>query len=255
MPEPLIVIPSYIANVEDLDVHLRTVQTLADVEPDVEVLLVDDCSPAPELVDMLTREAPDSCRVIRCPTNEGFSTTVNVGLGMALDQGRDAILVNADMEFERPFVAAMQATEAEIVGGLLLYPNGLIQHAGIFFSLLHRTFDHIYRYAPGNLPEALRERTCPVTGALQYIPHTTLATVGLYDERFRLGWEDVDYCIRTFIAGGKCVMQPAVQVVHFESMFRSRPSPKLVDWQARSWLWFIEKYREQSFAEWVPSLI
>lgn len=253
--KPLIVVPSYVSTPEDLAVHLVTLSSLAEQEPGAEVLVVDDCSPAPELVDMLEREAPDSCRVHRQPTNEGFSRTVNVGLRLAQQQGRDAILVNADMEFGAPFIDRMQAVEADVVGGLLLYPNGLIQHAGIFFSLLHRVFDHIYRYAPGDLPEAHRARVCPVTGALQFIRHSTLENVGLYDEDFRLGWEDVDYCIRTFIAGGTCVMEPEVQAIHHESMFRDRPSQKLADWQTGSWMHFIEKYKQQSFAQWVPSLI
>jgi GT2 family glycosyltransferase len=139
-----------------------------------------------------------------------------------------------------------------VVGGLLLYPTGLIQHAGIYFSLLTRTFDHLYKYGPGNLPEALKMRVAPVTGAFQYIRNETLQLIGLYDEKFHMAHEDVDYCIRVFLAGLQCVYNPNVRAYHFEAMFRGRPSPKLEQWQALSWMYFAEKYATQSFSGLVP---
>jgi len=197
------------------------------------------------------------------PRNEGYSKTINVGLRRALNEGRDAITVNADIEFRTTTwldLMLKQKSEqgdrlAGIVGGLLLYPNNLIQHAGIFFSLLYREWDHIYRYAPCDLPEAKVARTCPVTGALQFIRHSVLDSVGLYDELFKLGWEDVDFCVRAWQAGEAIVMQPMIWAIHHESFFRGNPSPKNQKWQAESWARFVEKHGSTSFAELVPSLI
>ena len=260
----LIVVPTYLVAPRDLEVTIEMLASLRKTEPDAEVLLVDDGSPAAPLLDELAAASERlQAELVRKPENEGFSKAVNVGLRRALEEGKHAVLVNADIEFiDRGWLGRMEAQlrqagdgQAAVVGGLLLYPSGLIQHAGIFFSLLHRCFDHIYKFAPADLPEAQFARACPVTGALQFIRHETLAHVGLYDERFHLGWEDVDYCIRTFMAGGECVMQPKVRAYHHESMFRGRPSPKVEDWQNRSWLYFMEKYRRQSFAQWVPSLV
>ena len=124
--------------------------------------------------------------LIAKPVNEGFSKTVNVGLRQALEAGQDAVLVNADVEFiDSGWLDVMRArvgeddAPASVVGARLLYPNGLIQHGGIFFSLLHRVFDHRFRYAPADLPEALYAVTAPVTGALQLIRHEALTEVGL----------------------------------------------------------------------------
>lgn len=264
MPEPLIVVPTYVRTPGDLELTLDLLQSIRKTEPAVEVLLVDDASPAVELVDEI--EAATSrleMKLSRQTKNEGFARTVNVGLRRALEEGRDAILVNADMEFiDQGWIARMQAQRTEdgsepaaIVGGLLLYPSGLIQHAGIFFSMLHRTFGHIYQYGPGDLPEAQHARRCPVTGALQFIRHECLVEVGLYDEDFRMGFEDVDYCIRAFQSGRECVYQPRVRAFHYESMFRGRPSKKLAEWQSQSWWTFMKKYRSTNFGEWVPSLV
>ena len=93
-----------------------------------------------------------------------------------------------------------------------------------------------------------------MTGALQFIRHSCLETVGIYDEKFSMGWEDVDYCIRTFLEGEACVYNPNVRAFHHEMMFRGRPSEKVRDWQAKSFLYLCVKYERQSFAGLVPFL-
>jgi GT2 family glycosyltransferase len=167
--------------------------------------------------------------------------------------------MNADVEMTTPGwvrtcqkVKDAQNRPAAVIGALLLYPNGTIQHAGIYFSMLTRTFDHMYKYGPGNLPEALRPRVCPVTGAFQYIRAATLEDIGLYDENFHMAHEDVDYCVRVFLAEQQCVYEPRVRAFHFEAMFRGRPSKKVQDWQMKSWMYFCEKYAHQSFTGMVP---
>jgi GT2 family glycosyltransferase len=236
---PLAIIPSFISTPEDRGLLASTIDSIKETAgDDVEILVVDDGSPAPEGIDGLGAE------VVFKDENTGFSSTVNVGLQRALEEGRNAFLINADIE-----VLTKNWVEA-----LLLYPNGLIQHAGIFFSLLTRTFDHLYKFGPWNLPEALEADVRPVTGAFQFIRHETLTNVGLYDETFKLGWEDVDYCLRVLLSGRECIYQPAVRALHHESVFRGRGSEKVSRWQGESYLRLMTKYQDQSFAGLVPTL-
>lgn len=260
----LAVIPTYLTQPSDLALALRCLETLRETAPGCEVLVVDDCSPAQNLVDEL--EAARSrleFDVHRKDENTGFSTTVNVGLQRALANGQDAVLVNADIEFDSPaWLERMEIQPrsdgkglASVVGALLRYPNGLIQHAGVYFSLLHRELDHIYRHGPENLPEAQFARVCPVTGALQFIRHECLQAIGLYDPAFLMGYEDIDYCLRAWQSGRECVYQPLVRALHHESVFRGRPGKKLADWQAKSWWYWKVKWGHVSMAEFVPSLV
>jgi len=259
--KPLVTIPMYLGESGDVEVVLETVRSVRKTVSDsVDILLVDDHSPAQELVDQI---APGLARLDaelhRKPENTGFSKTVNVGLKRALEEGRDAVLMNADIEMHTPgWVRTCQKTKdskdrpAAVVGALLLYPNGLIQHGGIYFSLLTRAFDHMYKYGPGNLPEALVPSVRPVTGAFQYIRREALELVGVYDEDFFMAHEDVDYCIRIFLSGLQCIYQPKVRAFHFEMMFRGRPSPKVQEWQQKSWLHFTNKWATQNFGGLVP---
>lgn len=263
-PLPLAIIPTFLSDAADLSLLLATIASLHATAPrELVVLVVDDRSPGEDLVDLVELERRDlGIQLVRKPLNEGFSATVNVGLRRALEEGRDAILVNADVQLVAPgWVRLMREQPrlmgdglASVVGALLLYPNGLIQHGGIYFSLLTRQFDHLFKYGPGDLPEANVPSLRPVTGALQFIRHECLMDVGVYDEAFRMGYEDVDYCVRTMLSGRECVYQPAVRALHLESVFRGRPSEKLIRWHRESLLRLWVKYQDQSFAGLVPAL-
>lgn len=260
---PLLIIPTFLREPRDLDITVVTLESLRSTEPDAPLLVVDDCSPSQELVDAMESYSERlKFEVHRKPENSGFSKTVNIGLGRALDAGRDAVLVNADIEFfDEGWLQRMvdqqdtQGRPASVVGALLLYPMGLIQHAGIFFSFLTRSFDHRYRFAPGELPEAQVACVCPVTGALQFIRHECLESIGIYDEAFSMAFEDVDYCLRVFDSDRDCIYTPKVRAVHHESLFRGRADAKLNDWQNESWGRLMEKHRQTNMARWIPEVV
>ena len=259
----LCVIPTYLRRQEDLDLVARCLVSLKETAPAAEVLVLDDASPEPELAAAV--EA--ACGQLgfwfdRRPVNAGFSRTVNVGLAIAHENGCDAVLVNADIEFMDPgWLDRMQArTDAQgrpaaVVGARLLYPNGLLQHAGIMFSLLGRDFYHRFQHGPSDLPEALVPTRCPVTAALQLIRWETLDAVGLYDEGYRLCFEDVDYCLRVFAAGLDCVYEPSVRAWHHESVFRGHRDEKIERWTLESTRRLFTKWATADLTQWVPEAL
>src|SRR4051812_8157793 len=90
----LAVVPMYLRNEQDLDIVLRCLVSLRQTAPEVEVLVVDDCSPAAQLVDLIEIAAEElEIELCRLPVNGGFARAVNVGLRRARDAGRDALLV------------------------------------------------------------------------------------------------------------------------------------------------------------------
>lgn len=260
MSKPLLIIPSYVAN----DKHIRILGTcIASLRAstDAPLLIVDDGSPmSDEDKSMIYFDAIkagyDDTEIHLKEENTGFSSTVNVGLQKALDNNQDAVLINADIEFrEHEWLENMVNSEADIVGGLLLYPNQLIQHAGIYFSILTRGFAHRFASAPGNCPAALKPCECPVTGALQFIRHSVLEDVGLYDEDFKMGYEDVDFMIRAIQAGHKSLYNPEVKAIHHESLFRKDKSDKIKRWETESIVCLLKKYRNVDFTGVAPTLM
>jgi GT2 family glycosyltransferase len=260
---PLCVIPSFLRTPQDLDLLVRCLVSLWSTAPGVSALVVDDGSPERSLLAPLAAAVDElGYELLAKDENEGFSRTVNVGIRRALESGRDAVLVNADIEFhEAGWLDRMVARTdslgrpAAVVGARLLYPNGCIQHAGVFFSPSNRTFWHRCQYGPANLAEALTPVRCPVTAALQLIRHETLETVGIYDEGYRLAYEDVDYCLRVFDAGLECIYEPSVCAIHHESVFRGRPTPKIEQWTHDSALRLKEKWMSTDLSPFTPAIV
>jgi GT2 family glycosyltransferase len=261
----LVVVPAYMREPPDLDVTLTAIESVhATVHEDVQVVVIDDCSPTQALVDELSlNRSGVGFELYRNKQNQGFSRTVNAGLRIAVERGEDVVLLNADIEVLTPdwdlIMRDQRDTQGEpaaVVGALLVYPGEqLIQHAGTFFSLLTRIWDHRFRFAPVTLPQALIPWRCPVTAAFQYIRHDTLRRIGVYDGGFRMAWEDVDYCLRVFAAGMECIYCPEVRALHHESLFRGRADQKLSDWQMQSLARLTRKHSSMNFAEWVPELV
>jgi O-antigen biosynthesis protein len=258
----LAVVPTYLRTELEAELLLRCLVSLSATAPEAEVVVVDDASPAAGLVAQLAPVCDElGAGLIRKHENSGFSRTVNVGLRLALEEGRDALLVNQDIQFiDGGWLDTMldrtdtDGRPAAVVGAKLLYPTGEIQHAGVLYSRLYRWFDHRLRYAPADLPEANIPQRCPVTGALQLIRHATLATVGLYDEAFQMGHEDIDYCLRTFDAGLECVYEPAAWALHHESAIRGQLDQRLADWQLASSYALLTKYLGRDHTEFSLSL-
>lgn len=218
---------------------------------DIDVLVVDDGS---LLQDETLKVAVDhGVEFVARGENGGFSKAVNVGLQRALDEGRDAVLVNSDVEFtEDGWLEELQKTDAQVVGALLLYPFGRVQSAGSYFSSLTRGWQHRFHWAPRDVEELHVEAECPCTAALQLVRHEALEVVGLYDEEFRLAFEDVDHALRVFDSGGRCVYQPRAVAVHHEHA--TRGDGAMSDMELASWRLLYRKYdgRDLSRFEWPP---
>lgn len=253
---PLLIIPSFISKEKHAHALIKTVSTLR-ASTDKNVLIIDDGSPAKNISNLYSeiKNKYDDIEIYEKDANEGFSKTVNIGLAKALANGQDACLVNADIEFvNENWLEEMQKTEADIIGALLLYPNFLIQSAGTYFSRITRAFIHRFVGSPPNLPAAQVECECPVTAALQYIRHDTMAKIGIYDEEFTMGCEDVDYLIRALHAGFRSVYNPKVIAIHHESLFRGNESDKVRQWQAESFLHLFNKYYDVDFRGIAPTM-
>ncbi len=221
----LAVVPVHLRNDLDAELLARCLVSLHATAPDLAVLVIDDGSPASHLVHQLGPVTDElGQRLVLKEDNSGFSNTVNVGLRTALVEGHDALLVNPDLQFAAPgWLEAMvrcrdeDGRQAAVVGARLLYTTGLIQHGGIFYSRFYGWYDHRFRYGPADLPEANIPHTCPVTGELQLIRHHTLKRIGFYDESFGIGFDDVEYCLRTFDEGLACVYEPAAWAYHHDA--------------------------------------
>ncbi len=216
-----VVIPSF----RDAERVRTLVESIRATVPDglVQIIVADDCS-GPDHLAALRQIA--GIEVIEGPDNAGFAANVNRGL-RAADPDLDVVVLNSDMQARPGWLACLQyaASRGEdigVVGARLLYPDGRIQFAGTARNLgALEWFDHRYRFKPDDWgPAGLAGPVLAVTGACMYIRRSVLDQVGLFDERYPMAYEDVDYCLRSWQAGFRVLYFPAASLYHDESVTR-----------------------------------
>jgi GT2 family glycosyltransferase len=99
-----------------------------------------------------------------------------------------------------------------IVGARLLYPNGTIQHAGVYLDRPGGclTAHNVLTDEPSRQVEA-------VTGACLAIRAATFADLGGFDAGFVNGYEDVDLCLEAAAQNWTVWYERSAVVTHHES--------------------------------------
>lgn len=159
-------------------------------------------------------------------TNQGFAAACNAGAKLA--GGEFLVFLNSDLEFRPGWLEAMMATadtdpRIAAVGAKLLYPDGTIQHGGVFLredrldrNPLVASHDNVGK--PGNDPDAnRREDLLAVTAAAMLVRRSAFESVGGFDEGYYNGLEDVDLCLKLGRAGHRIVYEPRCELIHHES--------------------------------------
>lgn len=218
-----VIIPVY-RSLEHVAATLSSV-LCADCETAYEVVVVDDCSPEPEVSGLLDQLAQSGhIRLIRNETNQGFVRSCN--RAMREDNGRDVVLLNADtIVYDRWLdrLAAPTLAEPDVAtvtplsnnATLASYPN-TGQDNSFEMELRSVQLDRLCFRANGH-------HTVEVptgVGFCLYIRRAALRSLGLFDDRtFGLGYgEETDFCMRALKSGWRNVLATGVYVRHFGSM-------------------------------------
>jgi GT2 family glycosyltransferase len=198
----------------------------------LEVIVMNNGSERPESLAWLAA-APrtyENLRVIDAPYPFNWSKLNNHGIAHAT--GSVLVLLNNDVEvldaswLDR-LVTQCARPDVGTVGGLLLYPDGAIQHAGVVVGIFGLA-DHVYSGCPGR-PDDRHPFTSPFrqrnvlasTGACLAVSRATLDKIGPFDETLAV-CGDVELCIRAFAHGFLNVFDPRVRLLHHESATRNR---------------------------------
>jgi GT2 family glycosyltransferase len=196
---------------------------LADLGEDCEVVVVDDASDdeTPELL----AGYGERIRAIRLEQNAGFATACNHGAAAA--SGEWLLFLNNDTEPRPGWLEALRRyagghPRAAVVGTKLLYPTGVVQHAGVVFGQDGYPH-HLYAGFPAGHPAVSHPRRLQaVTAACMLVDHSAFEGAGGFDCGFHNSLEDVDLCLRIGESGGEVHYCDEATVVHLESASRGR---------------------------------
>ncbi|GAJ09966.1 unnamed protein product, partial [marine sediment metagenome] len=149
------------------------------------------------------------------------------------------VFMNNDIEiisdrWLEQLVATIQIDESvAVAGGLLLYPNGKVQHAGIVLGL-YGVAEHSHKYSVSNSIgycgrlKSLQEMS-GITFALAIVRRSNFELVGGFNsQRYPTSFNDVDLCIRLRKKGFRCLYNPMVKAIHYETLTRPINEKELI---------------------------
>ncbi len=181
-----------------------------------ELIIVDNHSTdeTPRLLETLEGDVI----VLRQTDNRGFAAACNLGARVAA--GEVLVFLNNDTRvlsgWLDTLLAAVRVDKTGAVGAKLLYPDGTVQHAGVAVSERGIPY-HILQHFASNHPAVCESRDMQaVTAACMAVPSTVFTRVGGFDEGYRNGFEDVDFCFRLRAQGYRVRYCAEATVIHHE---------------------------------------
>jgi len=156
-------------------------------------------------------------------------------------------VIITDRYWLKKLVNSAKKYNAGIVGCQLLYPNGNIQHAGVligYYGGRNRGRGEKYTDQYNKI-----EEVPGVTFALVLISKQVIEKVGLLDENFHMGFEDVDYCIRARQDGFKIIYDGKIKAIHLEGFSSTNSASEELRFKSfyegqKNFIYLMHKHKE-----------
>ncbi len=197
---------------------------LQSTAPDLEIVVVLDRTTGSEVLGDLVELS--NLSVVRDFEEFNFSRACNMGARQS--SGEVLLFLNDDTEcldgagLHRLGETAVRQ-QIGAVGPHLLYEDGRLQHAGIWARAGipgHRYPGLSGEFTGLNNSLLVPQNSIAVTGACLAVEANRFWSVGGFDERFPLNFNDVDLCLRLLHSGYRTVVEPIRAFRHFESATR-----------------------------------
>jgi GT2 family glycosyltransferase len=209
--------------------------------------------------EALLRELSTTAVYLPNRRNQGFAAAVNQGLRIAT--GRYLLLLNPDTEFKPTVLRSMvdhldQDAEVGIASAVIRYPNGQLQESiRRFPTFLNQLvtllkLPHIFkrlriidRYMMRDVDPLATQDVDSIMGAFMFIRRKVIETIGLFDERYFIWFEEVDYCKMAVAAGFKVRHYADVDIVHHKGhSFKKLATLRKQRWIRQSLRKYLKKH-------------
>ncbi len=192
--------------------------------PSFEVLCIDSGTSDARALEVMKEAA-----VIRILLTGKFNFSRANNVGLAHSTGDYLVFMNNDVETLTPDWIEQMLHYAEqedvgAVGGLLLYPDQTIQHAGVVLGC-RGTADHVLRGCPADADGYAGSLSCAhevsaVTAACMMMRRNVYESVDGFNEHFFTHYQDVDLCLKVRAHGMRIIWTPRARFIHHESLSR-----------------------------------
>ena len=198
-----------------------------------EIIIVENNSEEPETFAFYKKIAGEKIKIVTWEGEFNYSAINNFGVRHA--RGDYLLLLNNDVEIINgdwltEMLSHCQRKEVGIVGTKLYYPDNTIQHAGIIIGIggvAGSVFVGLPRAFSGYLHKAsIQLDLSAVTAACMLVKRSVFEQVGGLEEKLKVAFNDVDFCLRVREKGYLVVYDPYAELYHYESKTRGAEDTK-----------------------------
>lgn len=250
MPKVSVIIPTK-DHVDLLKQDIDSIEELTTYK-DYEIIVLDNNSEKEESFKYFEEVQKQYSNVTVHKAAFEFNWSKLNNYGMTLAKGDVYVFMNNDMKLITPDWLERLAEKAMrddvgIVGGLLLYEDDTIQHAGVVVGI-QGWADHIYKgmkpvhYGSPYVSPMVTRNVTACTGALMAISKNVIERIGGFDEDFIICGSDIEICIRAYLRGYVNIYDPHIKLYHYESKSRDSYIPE-VDFEMSAFAY--RTYREE----------
>jgi len=184
-----------------------------------EVIVIDNAS-IDQSASVVKKEFP-KVKLIINEKNLGFAKAVNQGIRAA--RGRNILLLNSDTIVQEGTLEKLLRFEDEtrpsIIGLKMLNTDKTAQGSVFNFPTIKRAIEEFWFGRKGAFSKFVPSENVSIeveaiSGGAMLIPREIIEKIGLFDERYFMYFEDLDYCRRARKAGFKIYYLPSAKVIH-----------------------------------------
>lgn len=240
-----VIIVNYNAGME----LLTCVQSVAETERDLEILVVDNDSHDDSISQLRDQYIGEkNLHILKNEKNLGFATACNQGSRAAA--GEFFLFLNPDCIVEQTTITNLlkcfqNEPQVGMAGALILNHDGseqrgcrreiptpwksLVNSFGLkHLARINRKIFSDFRLDQEPLPEKEIEVEA-ISGACMFVSRKAYTNVGPLDEKYFMHCEDLDWCMRFRQAGWKILFVPQARLIHSKGSC-SVSRPIFVEW-------------------------
>ena len=200
-----------------------------------EIIILNNNSEKEETFSYLKKVEEEHDNVIVKDAAFEFNWSRLNNYGMKFATGDVYVCLNNDVEVIEPewltrLVEKAIRKDVGVVGGLLLYEDNTIQHAGVVIGM-GGWADHVFKgmkpqhYGSPFVSPMVTRNVSAVTGACLAVSKATIEKIGGFDEKFIVCGSDIELALRANKYGLVNIYDPNVRLYHYES--KSRDASKI----------------------------